>query len=1334
VSSSGQGDSKLAALKKVASKKKAVAAELDKEMAAEQKAQADDKQRKAATDAGEEGTKSEEPAEVSKEANNPLIEADEDIGKDAVSQENVIQAKADDAKRVARNKRNEKSAKSKAKSLTKKAFELKQKYNEEASTVTLAEDRAKLAPAGFRRTDLLSSVKKERKKARKLKMTVAYAQKDAALATDRADPKNFDFRENILYAAKEARMKNEVLLKKETSLFHDEKVKQATLVHEKVEADEKIQLAKSTRSHAEATNEKSLVEKSQKLVDVAKMHAGNVSDAILASAKSLQETAIKIQEAAKKQSAAVSEDFKKKIHDAIAHARKVRKKTQAIILAHKVDYRAAVASSKREGLIASASKGAAEKAQRKSAMMNQKAAALEDRANHVASLMEPLEFKVDKGKKAVRMAEDDVRIAQQSGSKTASIVSDQKFMEAKHTLQQVREQIRGLGKLPSQLRAEAEELRDKATHEEDIERKADKSAGQYQQEQETALARAADAHKKIEDVTEVFLPQVLRHTHREVGYIEHELAKQLSALKKLGVIKPSDNAEQQAKAEADRLEKDIVAQNAASRVKLVGLKQLREKVKLMRSKAEEALVQASNVEKKTKAADDKIMALKKQACTKATQLQARLAKGKTNGEDMEQLEAETSRAQKACQKAGETLVSARGELNKRAQEVSTAAENAKQLEAKYADKDEKLAAKEAEDASKASIEEKEHEEGDSEEMSALKALEKQAQGKKAEADLMLRAAEKTGDGEAKEIAKAAVAAAADQLAKLKIQKTAMAHQIKADKSKLGELHSSIRSDVLEIKHEEANDEEMQDELGSEQSSAAEEAAATRMESKLNKVTLKLRKEERAKDLMESAKEEQDVNVRAEMEKMKSKLDAIDAATAAVISDLDDAINKGQGDALTAEQKKAEAGNVKKDVAVANDQIGKLDGLKKAAHDKVKKAEAELAAAKKQGSNGTDATQAATEKLEQARKDLVSVTEATKKVADRKNKDEAKLKEDKAVIKKATSGSTATDQAIGVFAKKLKDKFAQLQKSTEEAAQRDASIERENWSSEASSNASSTKALEDRIAALEAAVEAAGGNAQQIENRGEGMGNTTSKAAVTQQITDEKQKLQEVESKISVLDEEFSKAAQSNDTHAQITVGTEQKDLEHEAKNINATLQDLYQKLEGRADITSADPNFAMMPNGEPANITATSSAEAAAVSAETNATSVKADEVAHTQTALKDALAKAKDASAKRQKLADKEHDAQEALKSAMQEEQSSLATAKEAKQSLSQKMDDLTKEEEKEKKVVEEAKSKLTKMASDLQVQESTAQKKQEDANAKMQQAKATLQDVSAEQLPGQA
>jgi len=380
-------------------------------------------------------------------------------------------------------------------------------------------------------------------------------------------------------------------------------------------------------------------------------------------------------------------------------------------------------------------------------------------------------------------------------------------------------------------------------------------------------------------------------------------------------------------------------------------------------------------------------------------------------------------------------------------------------------------------------------------------------------------------------------------------------------------------------------------------------------------------------------------------------------------------------------------------------------LKTTAEDKVKAIEAELTKAKQ--SNDNTATDTSVKKLEQARKDMNNVFDSEKKVQDRHDVDKQKLS--------VKSGDKVAQKAISSFAKKLKAKFENLQVSAMQASKHDVTAERESWQQEAASNVNATKALEGRITNLEDAVATLGGDATQIEAGGnatqiEAGDNPTQMLQqigtkgvewekTMKNITTQKHQLQGVEAKINALDTVISAAKAKNDIDAEMKAGTQQKDLEHEAKNIRTKLDSMYDTANPPVDVT------------------------AVIEVSQLKSTSVQVKDLTEEQNKFKNAMQEAKVAGHKRVAVQEKQARVHEEVKKAVKHENDKISDAQKAKESLSQKMVDLTKQEQKERTVVQAAKTKFTQEASDLKQQEMLASQKQQEMESKLRSANLILQ-----------
>lgn len=259
----------------------------------------------------------------------------------------------------------------------------------------------------------------------------------------------------------------------------------------------------------------------------------------------------------------------------------------------------------------------------------------------------------------------------------------------------------------------------------------------------------------------------------------------------------------------------------------------------------------------------------------------------------------------------------------------------------------------------------------------------------------------------------------------------------------------------------------------------------------------------------------------------------------------------------------------------------------------------------------------TKKVAQSKKDLASVEEATKKVEARKASDQKVAK---------AGGASEADKAIAGFAQGMKVKLEQIRTKANHEAEEDASYEREQWQQKLAEKTGDRRTLLDRIAALEAAVSKFGGNIAQVEAGADAR--THSRKATQKKISEARKKLDSIESKITGYDDKIKKAQDAKDTHAQIKLGTEQKDLEDEAKNIREKMKELYRSLErasAPADITVAAPESV-----EPAIAPPVEAAPMYPVTNSTSKVHTKVKELAEEQSKFKVAMKEAAAASKKR--------------------------------------------------------------------------------------------------------
>jgi len=886
---------------------------------------------------------------------------------------------------------------------------------------------------------------------------------------------------------------------------------------------------------------------------------------------------------------------------------------------------------------------------------------MDKKAGEKVDIMTPVEDRFLTTKKKLADAMAEVNLARSSESQDAIRVATNNYDVAKKSLTRARVALHRLGPTPEALRERADQLRKKAEAENDIMLSADKSAEEFRQTEEESEEAAKESLQAEAGVKNDFLPKVLRHTHRRVAFIEHALAKQLSALKKLGMIQPSAQVNvMEAKAD-EELRKKLLAEK---HMNLKHLKLLRKKVNAMRKTAGQALEHANKVMKETEAADKKIKTLKKEACKKAKDLQKTLDESAPAGAALKDLQGEVKRAASACEQAGETFKKAQADLKMRAQDVATSTKKVAQLESRYAADQAKIETEAREEAQKAAVEKKVYSEDEQEKLTTLAVMIRQAKGKLAEAKLLGRKADETKDPEDTEVAEAHLAAAQHHLAELRGQKAMIVN------SGSKEVNSGDTKDVKP-----STDYARATELGDEQHSTL--GASSAMQNQVNALTTQLARAQQSSD--ENAK------MKVEMEQMRSKLDAIDRAAASVLTDLDGAITKGGLDSEEAAKDDADVENARNDAAVADDQLSKLDELKKTAEDKVKEAESTYK---------TTGAAADKQKLDKAREDLQAVVDADSKVENRKEADQALETNQTA----AASAVRAADKAIGRYAMQIKGKFQRLKDTTNSAKQSDVTM------LDDYTNNTSPEVLEQRITALEAAVSIAGGDVEGIEDAASGM--TGSAKNIQEKIEQERAKLEDVKQQISSLDGKLEQARAASDSDQEIEYGTKQKDLEVEEENIKESLKDLYAQLERSSPADVTMPGSAKL--SELISGT-TASNDTASNDTATNSSSPQVSELLDHQEKLKSALQEAKAASEERKEEMAEMAAVRKKLQSAVEAERTKIDVAKQAKESLVEKMDALSKKSEQEKQAVTETKDKLSQDASNLEKEQLEARQRQQ-------------------------
>merc|ERR1719238_1011155 len=260
-----------------------------------------------------------------------------------------------------------------------------------------------------------------------------------------------------------------------------------------------------------------------------------------------------------------------------------------------------------------------------------------------------------------------------------------------------------------------------------------------------------------------------------------------------------------------------------------------------------------------------------------------------------------------------------------------------------------------------------------------------------------------------------------------------------------------------------------------------------------------------------------------------------------------------------------------------------------------------------------AIQIANAELAKRRRDAAKVKQGMKKVQERKAKDKAK------------KGKGGKNSAVSAFAHKMLSKWENVHKMAFQE-QRPKGL-----------NAPfKTRQLEQRIAALEAALRDAGKNVKKIE----GKDNSKKIARIKKDIAANTAKLKRIEAKIAALGKVYGLAKKKKDNKSMIKAGTEKKDLSVEADQIKSRLQKLYAELKAA--------------KAEEKSVTYSSSSVPAIPAVADKKSTKKSD-------AMKKVLDKMKRATAKAKKGQDTVDAAKKKLAKKTADEKKKLAAAKKA-------------------------------------------------------------------------
>lgn len=751
----------------------------------------------------------------------------------------------------------------------------------------------------------------------------------------------------------------------------------------------------------------------------------------------------------------------------------------------------------------------------------------------------------------------------------------------------------------------------------------------------------------------MFLPKLARHISKRVAWIEHKLAKELADLNKMGTLQPNGEAvEGSAAAEQAQLREAVKLRREKARVAMLGLKHLRSRLDEARKKAEWTVKHAKQVEDQTTKADNQIVKLKKEACDKVTQFEKKIIKAKKDKKDAKALELELGKAQKACRAAEDGLVTARTELNKRAQNVNAATAKAKKLEAQYAAADASSLSTKLNNMAQQSTEAEVQSQKDQQKLNALNAMIRNGKQKIADAVLMHTAATASKDKHQLEIANSAGIAAHHHLIELQKEKAALLGKVHEDHLELGDINSEIQKSAAKM-HEIADQAvQKQTKLGAVQFAADEEGEETSMQQEADVLTLKLAKAHRA--MLGEA--EKNVDLTAEIKKVSAKLTAIDNAASDIVKMLEATIHKKPAATRpkTAAQKAMES-KLTKDIKLAVMQTAQLANLGDKADQKAKDTTKSFEAEQKKGAKADKKKVAALKAdADKAAKNADAVKKAEKTVAAREAADKTKLEK-----------TSALSNSVTKFAEKLKDKFVKMTSLASQAKTHGVHA----MSGDAKANAAKLAEANKRITALEAAITRLGG----LKSVEAAEGSMPSKAAQTSIVVD-KAKLANTVKKIAALDDRIIKAKMSRDTQTQIKLGTEKKDFEEEADNIRIKLRREY----GIVAVPAV-------------KISKATDADVASLKKKEDDLTV--------------AVKKANAAKAAREKLLQEETVLRKKLQGSMKVEHSKIAAANKAKQSLAVTMTKLKKQEEGEKGQAKEMKAKLAAKEKTLKAQEKKAQ-----------------------------
>merc|ERR1712072_932005 len=317
-----------------------------------------------------------------------------------------------------------------------------------------------------------------------------------------------------------------------------------------------------------------------------------------------------------------------------------------------------------------------------------------------------------------------------------------------------------------------------------------------------------------------------------------------------------------------------------------------------------------------------------------------------------------------------------------------------------------------------------------------------------------------------------------------------------------------------------------------------------------------------------------------------------------------------------------------------------------------------------------AIQIANAELAKRRRDAAKVKQGMKKVQERKAKDKAK------------KGKGGKNSAVSAFAHKMLSKWENVHKM--------AFQERRPKGLNAPFK---TRQLEQRIAALEAALREAGADVKKIE----GKDNSKKIAKIKKEIAANTSALKKTEAKIAALGKVYGLAKKKKDNKSMIKAGTEKKDLSVSADNTKSRLQKLYASLKAAEAEQKSLPAVPSVP---------------ALPAVPDKASTKKSD-------AMKKVLAKASKGEKKKLALAKKAGKAVKAKRKELDaQEKKEMKKAKAMEKEIAKAKKNLSKTEAASKKKMESAKKKLA----DAKKSEGKLKKVEKKAKAAPKKAKARL------------